>query len=92
MTCAAGNDLARCLNWGGGLGAWQPSGLASVLHDVETAIVALLDRWNISIEPLPPASRTKAPLQRMGSLNQSDVKTKVCHMLRLSWLSKCPCA
>ena len=46
---AAGNDLARCLNWGGGLYALREGGLPAALRDVEHATVALLDRWQVSI-------------------------------------------
>ena len=44
----AGNDLARCLNWGGGLYALREGGLPAALRDVEHATVALLDRWQVS--------------------------------------------
>ena len=46
---AAGNDLARCLNWGGGLYALREGGLPLRCATWSTATVALLDRWQVSI-------------------------------------------
>ena len=68
----AGNDLARCLNWGGGLYTIKQRGLAAVLHDVEHAIVALLDRWNVCIDAAPPPASPMSPLHRMSSLSHAE--------------------
>jgi hypothetical protein len=50
----AGNDLARCLNWGGGLYALREGGLPAALRDVEHATVALLDRWEVWLRSVSP--------------------------------------
>ena len=48
----AGNDLARVLNWGGNLGAaLQGTGLVQLLHAVYQSTPALLDRWDVSVQP-----------------------------------------
>ena len=44
LPLGTGNDLARCLNWGAGLGAFHNRGLSAVLQDIERSTVALLDR------------------------------------------------
>lgn len=51
LPAGTGNDLARVLSWGGGLGAVErKGGLCTLLHHIEHAAVTILDRWKISIE------------------------------------------
>ncbi|ONK76385.1 uncharacterized protein A4U43_C03F27130 [Asparagus officinalis] len=53
LPAGTGNDLARVLSWGGGLGAVErQGGLCAVLHHIEHAAVTILDRWKIHIEDL----------------------------------------
>lgn len=69
----AGNDLARCLNWGGGLYVLRDRGLPAMLHDVEHATVSLLDRWDVKIaQKQPELSSAAQQLQRMSSLVARD--------------------
>ncbi|XP_077215023.1 diacylglycerol kinase 1-like isoform X2 [Tasmannia lanceolata] len=50
LPAGTGNDLARVLSWGGGLGAVErQGGLCTILHDIEHAAVTILDRWKITI-------------------------------------------
>ncbi|GMH31554.1 hypothetical protein Nepgr_033398 [Nepenthes gracilis] len=50
LPAGTGNDLARVLSWGGGLGLIErQGGLSTVLHDIEQAAVTILDRWKIEI-------------------------------------------
>ena len=53
----AGNDLARCLNWGGGMYAYQQHGVGDLLGLLEQSAVTLLDRWNVRITPQQVRSR-----------------------------------
>eukprot|EP00051_Salpingoeca_urceolata_P029887 m.7556 g.7556 ORF g.7556 m.7556 type:complete len:834 (-) comp2974_c0_seq1:448-2949(-) len=46
-----GNDLARCLNWGGGFTGEPVGKLLLQLHD---ASLVYLDRWRLKIEPNVP--------------------------------------
>ncbi|XP_052179919.1 diacylglycerol kinase 1 isoform X2 [Diospyros lotus] len=50
LPAGTGNDLARVLSWGGGLGSVErQGGLCTVLHHIEHAAVTILDRWKITI-------------------------------------------
>ncbi|KAI3984527.1 hypothetical protein MKX01_040404 [Papaver californicum] len=50
LPAGTGNDLARVLSWGGGLGVVErQGGLCAVLHHIEHAAVTILDRWKITI-------------------------------------------
>ncbi|KAA8541014.1 hypothetical protein F0562_024848 [Nyssa sinensis] len=50
LPAGTGNDLARVLSWGGGLGSVErQGGLCTVLHHIEHAAVTILDRWKIAI-------------------------------------------
>ncbi|CAN6847104.1 unnamed protein product [Brassica oleracea] len=50
LPAGTGNDLARVLNWGGGLGSVErQGGLSTVLQNIEHAAVTVLDRWKVSI-------------------------------------------
>ncbi|PIN17315.1 Diacylglycerol kinase [Handroanthus impetiginosus] len=50
VPAGTGNDLARVLSWGPGLGSVErQGGLCTLLHDIEHAAVTVLDRWKVSI-------------------------------------------
>ncbi|GLT25221.1 hypothetical protein SLA2020_003650 [Shorea laevis] len=50
LPAGTGNDLARVLSWGGGLGSVEKQGgLTTVLHHIEHAAVTILDCWKINI-------------------------------------------
>ncbi|KAJ7956451.1 Diacylglycerol kinase [Quillaja saponaria] len=50
LPAGTGNDLARVLSWGGGLGSVErQGGLCTVLHHIEHAAVTILDRWKVKV-------------------------------------------
>lgn len=42
-----GNDLARCLRWGGG---YEGESIPKLLEKLSRSDIVMMDRWNISIE------------------------------------------
>ncbi|KAL6584160.1 Diacylglycerol kinase [Orobanche minor] len=65
LPAGTGNDLARVLSWGAGLGSVErQGGLCTLLDHIEHAAVTILDRWKVSI-----SNQQGKPLQSPKFLN-----------------------
>ncbi|XP_078430229.1 diacylglycerol kinase1 isoform X2 [Wolffia australiana] len=67
LPAGTGNDLARVLSWGGGLGAVErQGGLCTILNHVDCAAVTILDRWKVTIQTQQGPSTPKFMSNYLG--------------------------
>ncbi|KAH6797290.1 diacylglycerol kinase1 [Perilla frutescens var. hirtella] len=65
LPAGTGNDLARVLSWGAGLGSVErQGGLCTLLDHIEHAAVTILDRWKVSF-----SSQHRKPLHSPKFMN-----------------------
>lgn len=70
-----GNDLARCLRWGGG---YEGESIPKLLDKIARSDIVMMDRWNITIE-------TKSDKDEIPVIPQHKV-LKVSHSHLQAWL------
>ncbi|KAK7292177.1 hypothetical protein RIF29_07933 [Crotalaria pallida] len=63
LPAGTGNDLARVLSWGGGLGPVErQGGLSTFLHHIEHAAVTILDRWKVTVSNPQGKQQLRPPM------------------------------
>lgn len=58
----SGNDLARCLRWGGG---YEGESIPKLLDKISRAEAVMMDRWNVSIEASGDKEETTIPAHKV---------------------------